>query len=217
MRECSRIVVRVNRTDAIHDLLAAAARLSRLLDAELSNIRGISLSEYQILAGLRDQPGAASTRVELARSVGLTPSGVTRALKPLEKMGIVETVKDARDARKSLATLTPAGLELVADAEGVIDDTLAGITALDALTSSRNERLLPDLTSRPPPDGSSLSGRRLRRRDRRGPTLSCRGSRPRTTARHHGWPCAPWSWPVRHRPERPDRRWSRRPPVHPAC
>ncbi len=133
---------RMNRTDAVHDLLAAASRLTRHLDTSLSNIKGISLSEYQMLAALRNQPGSASTRVDLARMVGLTPSGVTRALKPMEKMGVVETIKDGRDARKSLARLTAAGVELVVDADGVVDDTLAGITALEALTSPRNERTL---------------------------------------------------------------------------
>lgn len=132
----------MNRTDAVHDLLAAASRLTRHLDTSLSNIKGISLSEYQMLAALRNQPGSASTRVDLARMVGLTPSGVTRALKPMEKMGVVETIKDGRDARKSLARLTAAGVELVVDADGVVDDTLAGITALEALTSPRNERTL---------------------------------------------------------------------------
>ncbi len=132
----------MNRTDAVHDLLAAASRLSRHLDTSLANIKGISLSEYQMLSALRTQPGAASTRVDLARMVGLSPSGVTRALKPMEKMGVVETIKDERDARKSLAKLTAAGLELVVDADGVVDDTVAGITALEALTSPRHERTL---------------------------------------------------------------------------
>lgn len=129
----------MNRTDAVGDLLAAAARLSRQLDTQLSNVKGISLSEYQLLACLRDQAGGSATRVDLARSVGLTPSGATRALKPLEKLGFVETLKDDRDARKSLASLTPAGVELVSDAEGVVDDTLAGNSALDELVAPHNE------------------------------------------------------------------------------
>ena len=132
----------MNRTEAVGDLLAAAARLSRQLDTQLSNVKGISLSEYQLLARLRDQAGGRTTRVDLARSVGLTPSGATRALKPLEKLGFVETLKDDRDARKSLASLTSAGVELVSDAEGVVDDTLAGISELDELVASHSEPTL---------------------------------------------------------------------------
>jgi len=40
--------------------------------------------------------------VDLAAAVGLTPSAVTRALRPLEKLGCVATQKSERDARRSL-------------------------------------------------------------------------------------------------------------------
>lgn len=118
--------------DLVITLLDAAATLTRRLDASLSTIKGITFSEYQLLSALRDRHAAAATRVDLATAVGLTPSGVTRALRPLEKLGFIETAKDARDARKSLAKLTAAGLELVQDADGVVQDT---VDDLDALTS----------------------------------------------------------------------------------
>jgi DNA-binding MarR family transcriptional regulator len=131
-------------------LLGTAAKVTRRLDGSLSMIKGISFSEYQMLAALRDHPAAAATRVDLAAAVGLTPSGVTRALKPMEQLGFVETAKDARDARKSLATLTPAGIELVVDADGVVGDAIAELGGLDALTSSEREKffqILSDLGS----------------------------------------------------------------------
>lgn len=115
--------------------LDVASSVTRRLDGSLSMIKGISFSEYQLLAALRDHPTQAATRVDLAGAVGLSPSGVTRALKPMEKLGIVETIRDQRDARKSLAQLTAAGVELVEDADGVIDDavsTMHGYTNLSA-------------------------------------------------------------------------------------
>ncbi|MEL7158569.1 MAG: MarR family winged helix-turn-helix transcriptional regulator [Actinomycetota bacterium] len=123
-------------------LLDSSAKLTRRLDRSLSNIKGISFTEYQLLAALRGCPDGSATRVELADRIGRTPSGVTRALKPMERLGFVATVKDERDARRSLATLTPAGHELVADAEGVVDDTLDGLSAIDALRPSEHERFL---------------------------------------------------------------------------
>lgn len=120
-------------------LLSASARLTRRLDSSLSAIKGITFSEYQMLSALRDNPTSAATRVDLAAAVGLTPSGVTRALKPLEKLGFVETTKDARDARKSLAKLTAAGHELVADADGVVHDTVGEIGELASLEESERE------------------------------------------------------------------------------
>ena len=58
----------------------------------------------------------------LGRSAALTPSAVTRALKPLEKLGYVSTVRNDRDARQSLATLTRGGKTLLADVDGVLTD-----------------------------------------------------------------------------------------------
>lgn len=106
---------------------AAWNRVERRLDGSLSAIRGISLAEYRLLRALADAPKAQASRVDLAQSIGVTPSGVTRALRPLEKLGVVSTVKSQRDARLAMATLTKAGEELVADASGVVDDTMASM------------------------------------------------------------------------------------------
>jgi len=103
---------------------AAWNRLERRLDHSLAAIRGISLAEYRLLRALGEAPGSQASRVDLAQAVGLTPSGVTRALRPMEKLGIVSTVKSKRDARLAIAALTPAGRELLDDASGVVDDTM---------------------------------------------------------------------------------------------
>lgn len=128
--------------ELVTTLLDAAATLTRRFDRSLSAIKGISFSEYQMLSALRDQPASTATRVDLAASISVTPSGVTRALKPLEKLGFVETVKDARDARKSLASLTPAGHELIRDADGVVQDTIEGLTVLGELIENERTRFV---------------------------------------------------------------------------
>ena len=102
-------------------------RLERRLDHSLGAIRGISLAEYRLLRALGDAPGARASRVDLAHAVGLTPSGVTRALRPMEKLGIVSTVRSKRDARLAIAALTPAGREVLDDASGVVDDTMKAL------------------------------------------------------------------------------------------
>jgi len=106
---------------------AAWNRLERRLTGQLGSIRGISLAEYRILRSLADAPTAQASRVELAQAVGLTPSGVTRALRPMEKLGMVSTLKSKRDARLAIAALTPAGRELVNDASGVVNDAMKTI------------------------------------------------------------------------------------------
>lgn len=104
---------------------AAWNRLERRLSNSLAAIRGVSLAEYRLLRTLADSPDAQASRVDLAYALGVTPSGVTRALRPLEKLGMVTTVKSKRDARLAIAALTAAGREVVNDASGVVDDSMA--------------------------------------------------------------------------------------------
>ena len=118
-----------NTTEQAFALAFAGAwsRLERRLDNTLGAIRGISLAEYRLLRALGDAPGSQASRVDLAEAVGLTPSGVTRALRPMEKLSIVSTVKSKRDARLAIAALTPAGRELLDDASGVVNDTMSAV------------------------------------------------------------------------------------------
>ena len=76
---------------------------------------------------LQLQPDSTANRVDLAQLVGLTASAVTRALKPLEKIGLVTTHKSERDARLSLARLTAAGEELVRDAQTVVNEQIGAM------------------------------------------------------------------------------------------
>ena len=124
--------------DLVLGLASAWGALERRLTGALSNIRGISLAEYRLLRAL-DQAGGSS-RVELARAVGLTPSAVTRAIRPLEDLGMIKTVKNERDARLALATLTADGSELVDDATGVLNDAMVDI--IESVPTVSAERAL---------------------------------------------------------------------------
>ena len=141
-----------NPHHTLDTLLDCARLLERRLNTQLSNTRGISHSEYRILRCIRDDHGGEVTRVDLAAGVGLTPSAITRALMPLEKLGYIATQKSDRDARRSLATLTPAGKELLADAQTAVDDVvrLLPLNTLDgsALNDFYQELLVPPRPSR---------------------------------------------------------------------
>jgi DNA-binding MarR family transcriptional regulator len=136
------------REDAVLVLLDVAARIEKRLDTALSMARGISFSEYRILKALAGTGDRGVMRVALAESVGLTASAVTRALRPLEKIGVIATQKHERDARCSLARLTPAGLALLSDAEGVVAETLGSIS-MKGLSPDRLTALQAEL-SKPP-------------------------------------------------------------------
>ncbi len=112
-------------TALLLSFLESAAVLEKRLDRVLSGGRGISFSEYRLLRALAAAPQGIASRVDLAARVGLTPSAVTRALKPLEKVGVVTTERSPRDARQSLASLTAAGAELLREAHAMLEDALA--------------------------------------------------------------------------------------------
>ncbi len=116
-----------NGPELVLAVVGAAANLERIIDGNLSAIKGISLAEFRLLSAIAQAPGRQASRADIARVVGLSPSAVTRALRPLESLGIIETVKNARDARLALATLTPQGEELLSDAIGVLDDVLPSV------------------------------------------------------------------------------------------
>ncbi len=118
----------------VMQLLETAGRFERRLDNALSFTKGISFSEYRILNSLRNREGVP--RIELANNVGLTASAVTRALKPLEKIGLIATEKNDRDARQSLAVLTKAGERLLNEAQGILRDTFKSLS-IDKLNKTK--------------------------------------------------------------------------------
>ena len=85
-------------------------------DTELGAVHGLGLSDFAALYALTEAPGNRLRRVDLARRLALTPSGVTRLLGPLERRGIVDREQDGDDARATYAVLTKSGKALVRDA-----------------------------------------------------------------------------------------------------
>jgi DNA-binding MarR family transcriptional regulator len=97
-------------------LTRAYATLTRRLDNALSGLHGLSFGDFMILYHLGRAPGLRLRRIDLAERLGLTPSGVTRSLLPLEKLGLVGRQPDLRDARVGYASLTDAGQTLLGHA-----------------------------------------------------------------------------------------------------
>lgn len=108
-------------TDFCLRLARAHAVLLRRFDNALGSQHGISFSDFQLLNHLARAPGGRLRRVDLAERVGLTASGVTRTLLPLEKIGLVTRQSDPRDARVGFAVITNAGQEMVLNATAVVD------------------------------------------------------------------------------------------------
>jgi len=92
-------------------LLRAHAATRRTLDAELQAAHGLTVVGFEALLLLSQAEQRALRRVDLARGLGLTPSGVTRLLDGLEREGLVAKRTCEVDARVTYAVLTDAGLE----------------------------------------------------------------------------------------------------------
>ncbi|WP_406840357.1 MarR family winged helix-turn-helix transcriptional regulator [Streptomyces sp. AHU1] len=101
--------------DAVLRLMRAQAALVKRFDASLGGLHGVSLADFTVLLRLSQAPGDRMRRVDLAEALGLTASGVTRGLVPLERIGLVRRDTDARDARVAYAALTETGRERLAD------------------------------------------------------------------------------------------------------
>jgi DNA-binding MarR family transcriptional regulator len=90
--------------------------MTRKLDIVLSSVHGLSFSDFTMLYKLQQAPEQKLRRIDLAERMGLTASGVTRSLLPMEKLGWVTRESDARDARVAYAVLTPEGATLLDNA-----------------------------------------------------------------------------------------------------
>lgn len=88
----------------------------RMLGAGLQAEHGLTLHEYEALRLLARVEGRRLRRVDLARGLVLTPSGVTRLLEGLEGAGLVERAECPSDLRVTYAQLTASGADKLAAA-----------------------------------------------------------------------------------------------------
>ncbi len=64
------------------------SKIQSVLSRKFDTATG-GLTEFLILVSLSKAEGGKLRRTDLAKAVGLTPSGVTRMLLPMEKIGLV--------------------------------------------------------------------------------------------------------------------------------
>jgi DNA-binding MarR family transcriptional regulator len=95
--------------DAWRGLLRVHAALIKDLDAELEREHGLALSSYEVLLRLDAAPGRRLRMSELAESVLLSRSGLTRLVDRLEREGLIERATCPSDARGAFAVLTAEG------------------------------------------------------------------------------------------------------------
>jgi DNA-binding MarR family transcriptional regulator len=97
-------------------LLRVHAALVRELDAELDAAHDLPLSSYDVLIYLQAAPDRRLRMAELADSVLLSRSGVTRLVDRLEREGLIVRDNCASDGRGLYAVLTDEGEAMLAKA-----------------------------------------------------------------------------------------------------
>ncbi len=105
-------------------LLRTHAMLVKRLDAQLESAHGLPLTSYEVLLNLWHAEEAKMRMCDVAESVLLSRSGLTRLVDRLERDGFVERVSCTDDARGAYAKLTDAGRAKLEEARGT---HLAGV------------------------------------------------------------------------------------------
>lgn len=82
------------------------AVFTRKLDARLG---GIGFTEFILMHHISQAKSGRMRRTDLAEKLGLTASGITRLLLPMEKIGLIKREADKNDARVSYVTLGAGG------------------------------------------------------------------------------------------------------------
>jgi len=118
------------------NLAKVQAVMSRRFDR--LNMHGIGFNDFIILYLLQQSADGKMRRIDLADKIGLTASGVTRMLLPMEKTGLVTREANERDARVSYVVLTPGGRQLFEDAEKT-----ANALALEIIPARKSKDIAP--------------------------------------------------------------------------
>ena len=113
--------------DTYTRLLRAHASTTRCLSSRLLADHGLSINDYEALQLLSRAEGQVLKRVELARRLVLSPSGVTRLLEGLEASGLVERASCPTDLRVTYARLTDAGVRALERAAGDHERAVAAL------------------------------------------------------------------------------------------
>jgi len=107
-------------------------KANSILSRKLSSYVGFG--EFMILYYLSEASDGKLRRIDLAELLGLTASGVTRMLIPMEKTGFVTRDVSDVDARARYAIITKDGKELLNNTVNIITEKLEDIIPGDKIS-----------------------------------------------------------------------------------
>src|SRR3954453_20326319 len=150
-RPASGAALSARELQAWRGLLRTQAWLTKALDAELEAAHDLPLSSYEVLKYLADADSERMRMCDLASSILVSRSGLTRLFDRLEREGFIVRVSGDDDARRAFAKLTLAGREKLQAARAT---HLAGVRSLFlGHLSDAEQEMLGELWDRVVPDG----------------------------------------------------------------
>jgi DNA-binding MarR family transcriptional regulator len=93
-------------------LIRTHARLWDQVDAQMRHDSGLTMPRYDVLMQL-DMAGGRLGLSELASTIVLSPSGLSKLLDRMQASELIRREADPRDARSTFARITPRGRSLV--------------------------------------------------------------------------------------------------------
>ena len=127
------------------DLALARTILVRDVDASVAAHHGLGVSDLALLLELASARDGRMRRVEIAKRLGITTSGVARQLGPLERIGVVAREASSGDARLANVVLTPAGAEFAKNARRTANEAANRVVA--RIWSEREQAQLAKLVA----------------------------------------------------------------------
>ena len=89
--------------------------LTRAIERDLTQF-GLDLGDYQLLAMLSEAPDQRLKMCDLADSLGLTRSGLTRRMDGVLKKKLVTRTQSTEDGRVAYAQISPKGMDVLKEA-----------------------------------------------------------------------------------------------------
>jgi DNA-binding MarR family transcriptional regulator len=107
----------MKKTNASVKLIIGLAKTQTILSNRFDRgLGGLGFSEFLILYHLAQAAEQKMRRVDIADKIGLTASGVTRQLLPMEKVHYVKSGPNENDARVRWVIITDAGKQRLTEA-----------------------------------------------------------------------------------------------------
>ena len=98
------------------EFLLQMAKINAVFTRKLdSRLGGLGFTEFVLLYYVSQAEGGRMRRTDLADKMGLTVSGITRLLLPMEKIGLIKREADTTDARVSYVVLGASAKQKLAE------------------------------------------------------------------------------------------------------